>query len=246
MPRFRPSVMMLALVVGVARPAQADIVLWYNGDPGGGGLAVNEQTTNIGALQTFDNFDVSNAAGWTVSSVWSNNWMSITGVSQASWAIRTGVSVGDGGTVVASGIGPATQTALGISGAGFAGFKIEVTGLKVNLQPGTYWLSVSPLVGADPVLTPGGLSGLFLSSNFATLGDNAVNLPSAPSQNGLFNSPFIGFNFASFGNDYSLGVGGTVGINTPEPSTFTLFVIGALGLAADAVRRSLRKAKDRR
>src|SRR4051794_16749528 len=92
------------------------MVLWYNGDlQTGGGGAVNEETTNGGSFNIYDNFDVTAPGGWTIDTVWSSDSMQFTGVTQASWSIRTGMSVGNGGTVVASGVGAATQTPTGRS-----------------------------------------------------------------------------------------------------------------------------------
>ena len=214
------TVVLLALA---PEPAAAG-VLWYNGDlPAQGGATVNEQADSpVGANNTFDDFVVNDPAGWTIDTVWSNDQMSITGVNQATWSIRSGVSVGNGGTLVAGGTAAATQTPTGRTGGatGFAEYAIEVTGLNVHLAPGTYWLSVSPVVGADPA------SGLFRSYNSGTLGLNAVNRPPSSLGNGLFNSTFLSFNFANFGNDYSLGVAGTaVSTVIPEPSTL---VMGAM------------------
>lgn len=214
------------LVLAPAR-ANAGMILWYNGDlPANGGGTVNEQANNpIGALNTFDDFVVTDAAGWTIDTLWSNNQMDLTGIAQATWAIRSGVSVGNAGTLVAGGTAAATETATGRTGGatGFPEYTIEITGLNLYLAPGTYWLSVSPVVGAED-----GSGGLFHSYNSATTGLNSINRPPSSIGNGLFNSTYLGYNFANFGNDYSMGVAGGVGNAVPEPSTMVMGGMGGL------------------
>jgi hypothetical protein len=224
------SLKWLALALAVAAPgtARASMVLWYNGDlQTGGGGTVNEETTNGGSFNIFDNFNVTAPGGWTIDTVWSNDSMQITGITQASWSIRTGMSVGNPGTVIASGVGAATQTPTGRTNPslGFAEYTIQVSGLNVPLAPGTYWLSVSPLVGADPTVTGG---GVFRSYNSTTTGTNAVGTPPGDDADGLLYSPFLGYNYATFHDDYSMGVAGVAQVaSIPEPSPMVLAVVAA-------------------
>ena len=230
------------IVIVAAGPARADTILWYNGNlAANGGGTVNEQTTNGGSFNIYDDFNVT-GAGWIVDRVWSNNSMQFTGVTQAAWSIRSGMSVGNGGTVIASGTSSATQTPTGLSNPslGFLDYTIQVTGLNVTLAPGVYWLSVSPLVGADPTVTFG---GVFRSYNSRTAGANAVGTPPGNDMNSFFNSSFLGYNYApAFGNDYSMGVAGTQVGAVPEPASITAFGIGAACLAAYVLRRRKRLA----
>src|ERR1039458_3306637 len=118
-------------VLAAVRSARADTVLWYNGDlRSGGGGTVNEQTSNVGVSFIYDNFTVTDPAGWIVDRLWSNDAMQLTGISQASWYIRSGMSVGNGGAVVSSGIGFATQTPTGRVNAaiGFTEYSIQISG----------------------------------------------------------------------------------------------------------------------
>jgi hypothetical protein len=223
------SVAFLAVAVGSVR---ADTILWYNGDlPSGGGGTVNEQTSNVGESVVYDDFTITDPSGWTIDRLWSNNSMQITGVNQASWTIRLGMSVGNGGTVVSSGIGLATQLPTGRSNpiVGFPEYSVQISGLNITLQPGTYWLSVAPLVGNDS----GGVLKSYLSR---TSGANAIGTPPGNDGNSFFNSPWLGYNYATaFLSDYSMGVAGTV---IPEPSSGLLVVGG--GLALIALRRGSR------
>jgi len=221
--------------------AGADTTLWYNGDlRSGGGGTVNEETSNIGVANIYDDFNVTSPGGWIVDRVWSDNSMSYTGVSQASWSIRSGMSSGNPGTVVSSGISFATQAPTGRSNpsAGTPEYFIEVSGLNVYLAPGTYWLSVSPLVGNDPIS-----SGYLRSYLSVTLGVNAVGAPTGNNGNSFIYWPYAGYNYSStpFNEDYSLGLAGTV---VPEPSTCAFAVsFGMLVLLREAQNRSRRFVK---
>jgi hypothetical protein len=215
-------------VLAAVCTARADSVLWYNGDlRSGGGGTVNEQTSNVGVSFIYDNFTVTDPAGWIVDRLWSNDAMQLTGISQASWYIRSGMSVGNGGAVVSSGIGFATQTPTGrVNPAiGFTEYSIQISGLNVYLSPGTYWLSVAPLVGSES----GGMLKSYVS---ATSGANAVGTPPGNDANSLFYSPWLGYNYASaFQTDYSMGIAGSV---VPEPS-YALLMAG--GVSVFVIRR---------
>jgi len=91
--------------------------LWYNGDLTQPGLD-NEVVLTVGAeayAYVYDNFTVTGGP-WHVTSVWSKNLMNITGVTQADWFIRAGVSNGQPGALIASGTSAAaTQTPTGRS-----------------------------------------------------------------------------------------------------------------------------------
>jgi hypothetical protein len=109
-----------------------------------------------------------------VISVFSNNRMDFDRVTQASWEIRSGMSEGSLGNLVASGIGAADQTIIPQMGPfpndPKIGYRIQVDDLRVSLPPGRYWLSVAPV----------GKGESFIS---ATRGRGAVGSP--PGNNGL-------------------------------------------------------------
>ncbi len=236
--RFPPVCSACLLVVTLAGPAGADMVLWYNGDTiNNGGGAANEEATDRGSVNVFDDFVVTDPQGWTIERVWSNDQVSFDGVTQASWSIRSGMSVGNGGTVIAGGIATATQTLTNHDNpfALHPEYTIEVSGLSVSLAPGTYWLSVSPLVGTDT----GGVLKSYVSQ---TTGLNAVGTPPGNNANSLINSTFLPYDYASaFGHDYSMGVAGFVRA-VPEPSSLGLLGLGAAGLACLS-RRVARRAE---
>jgi len=152
-----------------------------------------------------------------VTALFSDN-LSFTNITAADWEIRTGISEGNAGTLVASGTTNSpvvTDTLRG--GFGFPEYMVEVTGLNVFLTPGMYWLNVTP-VG----------NGSSRSFNSTTSGTNCVGTPCGNDQNAFFNSTFFGAYFTSTANesqpyDYSMGVIGTV---VPEPATVTLLTCG--------------------
>jgi hypothetical protein len=195
----------LVLLAGSTAPlGAATTVLWYNGDLDGltcGGL--NGINTSTSDSRVYDDFIVPASETWNVTAVFSNNLMNFY-PALAHWEIRQGVSAGVGGTIVASGDDLATVTPTGrICSSGYSEFRVEVTGLDVELGPGRYWLVVAP-IGA----------GFGLSFVSSTSGVNAIGMPPGNNGNAFFDGSFI---FASADQlsgisllDFSLGVEGTV------------------------------------
>ncbi|HEY3662503.1 MAG TPA: hypothetical protein VGL24_05060 [Chthoniobacterales bacterium] len=182
-------------------------VLWYNGDFNDVNGLANERDTSLGSGQyasVYDDFNVTDSMGWDVTAVFSDN-LSSTNVTGATWEIRQGVSEGNGGTIVATGMTVTpTVTLTGRSGFGFTEYMVAVEGLSVHLAPGTYFLNVTPT---------GDLTGRSFDST--TSGANCVGTPCGNNQNAFFDSNFFGANFTSTANegqpyDFSMGVNGSV------------------------------------
>jgi hypothetical protein len=180
------------------------VILWYNGDFNGVNGLANEQNTVIGQAAVYDNFTVTAAGGWDITDVFSDNLLNTT-VTGATWEIRTGVSEGNGGTLVASGTtATPTVTATGRSGFGFTEYQVKVSGLTVHLPQlpagQFYWLNVTPIG-----------NGTNRSFDSSTSGLNAVGQPPGNDQNAFFNSVDFAANFTSTANesqpyDFSMGV----------------------------------------
>src|SRR5438552_9047231 len=226
-----PRAALLALVLTAAFALNASAVtLWYNGDFNGVNGLANERNTLVSQAAVYDDFNVT-GPGWHIIAVFSDNLLNTT-VTGADWEIRSGISEGNSGTLVASGTtSTPVATLTGRSGFGFLEYQVLVTGLNVNLAPGTYWLNVTPIG-----------DGAGRSFNSTTSGANCIGTPCGNDQNAFFNSTYFGYYFTSTANvsqpyDYSNGVIGTV---VPEPATVALLTcgVGALLIAARRRRRA--------
>jgi hypothetical protein len=218
-----------------------DGFLWYNGDFNGVNGLANERNTIVTQAAVYDDFNVTAPLGWNVTAVFSDNLMTpgenITG---ADWEIRTGISEGNAGTLVASGTTNSPIVTLTWCHFGFCEYRVEVPSLSVFLpmlpSGQHYWLNVTP-VG----------NGTGRSFNSTTSGTHCVGTPCGNDQNAFFNSTFFGYFFTSTGNpnlgqpyDYSNGVIGTV---VPEPSFWAMVAMGAVVLiGVQRLRRSRKKA----
>ena len=235
-----------ALTLGLcgAHSASAQ-TLWYNGSFDGRDATPNGMNTLHGSDQVYDNFIVPVGTLWQVNSVFSNN-LTTAGftATQAAWEIRSGVSDGNAGTLVAFGTNAATQTATGLSAFGLteAAFSADIS--TVTLDSGMYWLTVAPIS-----------DGTELSFLSTTSGAGAIGTPMGNDDQSFFNSAFFGANFMAANQidpinlptvDYSLGLGGTSvplgvkGAAVPEPGSFALLMgMGVTGsvFAASRLRR---------
>jgi hypothetical protein len=175
---------------------------WYNGDwaqgiPG----AVNSYTSSQQFSRVYDDFVVPDG-GWSVTGVFAHSRLSSSAVTQASWEIRSGVSAGHGGTVVASGVSAATLTPTAANGDGTYIYLIEVDGLSVALPPGTYWLSVAPV-------TPDNEADLCPTLGANAIGDPLGNDGLAFSYSSIQSTPFVPIRetgLSATSGDFSLGV----------------------------------------
>ncbi len=214
------------------RPVQIQKIplatLWYNGDFDGRNGGANQFEGQFGAglfSVIADNFTGPPSGGtWTVTGVFSNNIMDPglnTAITTANWEIRTGVSEGNGGTVVASAsAAPATVTPTGRVGFGRTEYTVMVTGLNVSLPAlpagQFYFLDVVPVV-------PLGVSGQSFCTT--TSGANCVGTPCGNDGNSWWNSNLFGVTWTTTQNiygsgtwDQSMGVIGTAGAPSPTPT----------------------------
>jgi hypothetical protein len=175
------SVLALGLLVGSSpASAQETKTLWYNGDLFGQ-IGRRNQIGGGTEARVFDNFLVTDPLGWRVEEVFSNNYfLSLfppSGTLEADWSFRTGVSEGNGGTIVAGGVASATAASTGrIPNFLYREYQITVSGLDVLLAPGMYWLNVTPVYAGDAFVS-------------GTRGGNAVGLPAGSDGNAFLDVP---------------------------------------------------------
>jgi len=219
-----------AIALASVSAAHAATTLYYSGDfdagNGNANALANEVDGIVNSAATYDNFTVSGAV-WHVTGLFTNDLTNLN-ITSANWEIRSGLSEGNGGTVVFSGSAKPNVSTTGRSGFGFTEYQVEVP-VAFDLNPGVYWLSVQPVS-----------SDASRSFNSNTFGLNAVGVHTA--NNDYFNSAFFGANFTNANNEgafpaFSAGVLGTAG-GVPEPSTWALMLLGfgAMGASLRARR----------
>jgi hypothetical protein len=228
-----------AILHAQTRPASGGSVLWYNGDYDSRDTQVNQTGAQDGLV--YDNFIVPTGFTYNITGVFSNDFMyNPSAASTAYWEIRSGVSAGNGGTLLDSGDGADTLTATGRSIPVIPGvFNVfEYTNsvsVSVSLGAGTYWLAVAPDVGSQN------------SYIGTTSGANAVGSPPGNDGNSFMSSTAFGLNFTPTSDpsiegpgtwDYSMGVIGTASpVAVPEPSSFLLGLVGLVASAGYAWTR---------
>ena len=111
--------------------------MWYNGKFNSLTGVANEINTQVSQAAVYDNFIVPSGT-WNINTVWSNNLMNFTTLSQAYWEIRSGVSAGDGGTLAGQRHRRGHANRYGAFNTWFYG--VHHPGGRVERQPGTWRL----------------------------------------------------------------------------------------------------------
>ena len=193
------------------------------GDPNQNGLA-NENDAIVGGspygAAVYQNF---NWGGGSVTGLATNN-LSGLNPTTAYWEIRSGVSEGNGGTLIASGTAATSNQATGRSDFGFNEYTNFVS-VNVSLGAGQYWMAVVPN-------DPGNANRSF---NSDTDGTNSIGSQTSNQQ--FFNSAFFGANFTNTNNE-GVFAQFSDAVYTPEPSSLIMLGSGLVA-AAGVVRRRL-------
>jgi len=231
------AVVLFGMGTGTLASAQCPSgCLFYGGDfdpnnPNANGLANESDAIEGGnpyGAATYQNFI--NGQTWNVTGLFTNNLSGLTPIT-GYWEVRKGMSEGNGGTLIASGTGPVTNTPTGRSGLGYTEYHNELDGLNITVTPGKYWFAMVPECPACEARS-------FNSNSLEGL--NAVGTQMSDDQfwNDVFFNTFINADNAGPFPTFSSGVLGT---EVPEPSS--LIMLGSsLVAAAGAVRnRSRRK-----
>ena len=219
----------------------------YNGDFNGPDLNVTQADT----LSDMFVFDQVNILDPHVTSIWGNFLIYQQFASSSlglNYQIRTGVSSGNGGTLVASGsVLNLQQTPTGRSTQNSAYPEIQLLGtVDLNLAPGVYWLGLQNNEGTNP---PAQWTS-FLAQTFG--GDNGPSGdPNPVPQNAILDqSAFAtGTELADYvqqGADFSIGVSSVTSgpgpgpgpTPLPEPATAWLLGVAAMGLFGLTRRRA--------
>jgi len=220
----------LAGVVGLGFAAPAQAQLWYNGNPNLNNGLSSVQNAGFTDTRAFDNFLVPAGPGWFITSLF-GHYLSDMAPATAYWEIRSGITLGDGGTLLHFGTNAITWSPSGFDAFGFMGYLATVSGFgPFALDPGLYWLTIS-VVGD-------GSGAAFVQATDGAGGINALIDGET-----FFHSPEIPANFVSDwipDVDFAYGVDGRLNETViPEPSAVLLLGTG-LGLVSLIARKRRR------
>lgn len=208
----------LLVAAGLATAASAQ---FYGGDPDlVNGLAA-EFNTDVVDAYVFDDFD---HGGGTITDIY-GNFFSSTSVQGYMYEIRSGMSNGFGGNLMASGNtdGAFSMVANGFDAFGFTGYTLSADIADVNLAAGTYHLALS-------VIGNGG-GRAFVQT---TSGANSVGSPIS-NGNAYFFSNQFGTNYGNVSDQLGFDADFSYGVNIPAPASAALLGLG--GLVATRRRR---------
>jgi PEP-CTERM motif len=216
--------LLLALLFFTAA-VYGDVPYFYGGDIEPGNPYPNAiLNENVGDYNpylsaTYQNFYA--LSNITVTGLFTNNLSNLIPTS-GYWEIRSGVSEGNGGTLVASGTGAVTNTPTGRSYFGYDEYTNLVSDLSVSLATGQYWFAVVPACSS--------CEGAAYNGN--TFGTNSIGKSDLNLE--YFNSPINGINFINPNDNNGHFPTFTSGVyanpEVPEPGSLVLMGTGIVGL----------------
>ncbi len=222
------KLLVLVLLTGCMSAAP----LWYNGDFDGR-LDFCSAVNTGQNCRSYDNFIVP-AGGWAVNSVYTGAYVNNTfgAPTAAGWEIRSGVSAGNGGTVIASSqVDPFTWTDTHTT-ASILGIPYEIYSLRinlasvVNLAAGEYWLTLYPIDSVGDgwgwIGTTGGANAIGYAGN-----DGNSYMDGAPGYFPTTTSVSEAFNLGSGPWDLVMGLDAA---DVPEPGSVLLIAVGVAAL----------------
>ncbi len=226
--------LLISVVCLLTATASADEILWYGGD-----------TDFVTAIQSgygfgqdsnlYDDFRVG-AGGIVVTHLFGNFTVIDPDpftVGDVEYEIRSGMSAGNGGSLLAQGVIGASQIDRGRWNQHNL-YEITTDLLNISLAPGTYWMSIAPLSSQRTfIVTTGGEDGIG-----SPLGNG----------NAFWNAPWYPAHFAAVEDvlghernwDFSYGV---IGKPIPEPMCAFVLISGGVVVATKAFRQRARKVK---
>jgi hypothetical protein len=228
------SAALWAIILGAAAAAalhptaaRADSLLFYNGDMDYVSTATNNRSLSSDN-GIYDDFTV--ATPLLITRLFTNNSMNYTAAG-AYYEIRSGVSAGNGGTLLTSGTVVPTQTLTGRTFQFYPEYTIAATlTVPFALGPGTYFMSVRPVDAAG---------GFGTAGTSSTSGANSVNRLANNNIFGAGTNP--GFNYQAITQDFSAGAYFTPSPNlVPTPQAFAggAMLLGMAGVMAMGRGRS--------
>ena len=225
-------VVVIALVASASAPTWSD-VLFYGGDPLGGGCSC---TIGPGQLDSrvYDNFIVPSVCGrsssWRVDCLFGYYAFDTTEpLTSAYYEIRQGISRGNGGTLLYKGTADAALAGTFATRDNGDVYRVECPVSGLTLDPGEYWVTLAPIV-TEP------------SKQYFVSLTEGVNGIGSPILDGLsfVDSPSYRYNWAP-GSDWYGGRPdssiGLIGKVLPEPASLAALAAGLFGLCALDWRR---------
>ena len=149
-----------ALLLIAAAGANAQI--WYGGDYEGGPALESGINTSIGDARVYDNYSEP-LAGTTVDSVFGNFLVDGEIPNQIYYEFRENVSPGNGGQLLSFGTVDSTAAKTGRSGMQLAEWAFIAEIPRLQLEPGTYWMTIAPVgngAGHYYLSTTSGFNGI--------------------------------------------------------------------------------------